>query len=97
HAARGRYGAWALRAAPADLVARWFRIDGREHVLDPDVRKMVRFAEHNLVDAAAPWAAPSRWDVVFCRNVLMYMTPEAAARAIERLGRALAPDGYLFL
>lgn len=97
HAERGRYGAWALRAAPADVVARWFRIDGRHHVLDPGVRAMVRFAEHNLVEPAAAWATPGRWDIVLCRNVLMYMTPEVAAHAIDRLGRALVPGGYLFL
>jgi chemotaxis protein methyltransferase CheR len=98
-AARGRYSQWSLRDAPADLQRRWFSHEGRNVVLDPMVRARVRFTEHNLaldVDQIDPWA-PGGFDVIFCRNVIMYFTPDRARRVIERFARALAPGGYLFL
>jgi chemotaxis protein methyltransferase CheR len=41
--------------------------------------------------------SPARYDVIFCRNVLMYFTPEHAADIVQRLARALLPGGFLFL
>ena len=41
--------------------------------------------------------APGTYDLIFCRNVIMYFTLEMAQAAIARLTRALAPGGYLFL
>lgn len=96
-AAAAHYTAWALRATPAELVARWFHPAGRDHVLDDRVRGMVHFVEHNLADPAAPWWGADRWDLVLCRNVLMYLTPGLRAAVLERLAAAIAPDGYLFL
>ena len=98
-AAKGRYSPWSLREAPADLQRRWFGSEGRHVVLDPAVRARVRFSEHNLAladDEADPWL-PGSYDVIFCRNVIMYFTPERARRVIDRCARALAPGGYLFL
>ncbi|HUQ07296.1 MAG TPA: protein-glutamate O-methyltransferase CheR [Kofleriaceae bacterium] len=92
----GRYGAWALRATPAEQLARWFTVEGRDHVLDARVRRMVTFVEHNLAAPAAAWWF-GRWDVVMCRNVLMYFTPALAAELVARLRQSLWPDGYLFL
>ena len=54
------------------------------------------FEEHNLVDGGSLFAA-ERWDVVFCRNALMYFAPEQQERVLDRFARALAPGGYLFL
>jgi chemotaxis protein methyltransferase CheR len=98
-AARGRYSRWSLRDAPADLQRRWFSREGRNVVLDPMVRARVRFTEQNLVlgpDQIDPWA-PGGFDVIFCRNVVMYFTPDRARRVIERFARALARGGFLFL
>lgn len=92
-----RYSAWALRATPEPVRRRWFRdTDGRT-VPDARIRDAVRFEERNLaVDDPDLWR-PQRYDIVFCRNVIMYLTPEATHRLLASIAGALAPGGYLFL
>jgi chemotaxis protein methyltransferase CheR len=92
----GRYSRWSLRAVAPGFEQRWFRPDGRDLVVVPEIRAAVTFEQANLVDASA-LANPSRWDVVFCRNVMMYFTEARADALISQLSRALAPAGYLFL
>jgi len=96
-AALARYSPWSLRETPADKRLRWFRSEGREHVLDPQVKSMVRFAERNLADDDATLWQPEAYDVIFCRNVLMYFAAERASEVVARFERSLAPGGYLFL
>jgi chemotaxis protein methyltransferase CheR len=90
-----RYSSWALRETPEDVQKRYFSAEGREFVLSKAIRDTVTFDEENLAGEEV-WAAES-YDVVFCRNVLMYFTPESAQRVVARFSRALAPGGYLFL
>lgn len=96
-AVRGRYTKWSLRETPAEMKRRWFRGEGSEHVLDDSIREAVRFETRNLAADDAELWAPGEYDVIFCRNVLMYFTPDAARAAVARITRALAPGGYLFL
>lgn len=96
-ATRGRYSSWSLRETPSEVQRRWFRTDGREFVLDERIRNAVRFEQRNLSVADPALWLPEAYDVVFCRNFLMYLTPEHAQRVVERIAGALAPDGYLFL
>jgi len=96
-AIRGRYSTWALRETPPDVRNKWFRAEGRDVVLDEKIRATVQFAEGNLAgDDPALWQ-PEIYDVIFCRNVLMYFSPEQMRAAIARMAASLAPDGYLFL
>jgi chemotaxis protein methyltransferase CheR len=90
-----RYSPWALRETPEAVQKQYFTADGRDFLLSKAVRDGVRFEEGNLV-ADDSWA-PESFDVVFCRNVLMYFTPEHAERVVARFARALAPGGFLFL
>jgi chemotaxis protein methyltransferase CheR len=96
-AARGCYSAWALRETPTDVQQRWFRSAGREFILDESIRGAVSFQEVNLAQENTGLWAPAFYDVIFCRNVLMYFTPEVAQALVARLTRSLVPDGYLFL
>jgi chemotaxis protein methyltransferase CheR len=96
-AQRARFSQWALRETPADVEHRWFRADGRESVLDDAVRALVSFEERNLVEDDPRLWRPETYDVVFCRNVIMYFTPEKAQAVIDRIARSLMPGGYLFL
>ena len=90
-----RCSSWALRETPAEMRDRHFDVEGRDHVLSKEIRDSVEFQEENLV-ADDTWLAES-FDVIFCRNVLMYFTPENAQLVVARFFRALAPGGYLFL
>jgi chemotaxis protein methyltransferase CheR len=96
-AARARYSAWALRETPKDVRERWFRMEGREFVLADAVRRMVVCEEENLLDNNPIRWRPDSYDAIFCRNVLMYFTPEHARQVVARIAAALAPGGYLFL
>lgn len=96
-ARRARFRSWALRETPAEMQRRYFRPAGQEFVLADAVRRMVTFEQRNIaVDDPALWA-PGSYDVVFCRNVIMYFTRDAQRATVERMARALVPGGYLFL
>jgi chemotaxis protein methyltransferase CheR len=96
-AARGRYSAWALRETPAAMRDRWFCASGRDLLLDSTIKSAVCFDQRNLaVDDAELWQ-PGTLDFVFCRNVIMYFTPQQARALVARVAQALRPGGYLFL
>jgi chemotaxis protein methyltransferase CheR len=93
----GRYGRWALRALPPELERTYFTAAAasRDVVVKPEVRSAVTFFEATLHEDG-PWVH-GRWDIVFCRNVVMYFGEEKSRRAIDRLIRSLVPGGFLFL
>jgi chemotaxis protein methyltransferase CheR len=96
-AARARFSNWALRETPADIQERWFRREGQDAVLDDSLKRMVTFQEKNLTEDDAELWRPNVYDVIFCRNVLMYFSHEHALSLVSRITRALRPSGYLFL
>ena len=96
-ARRGRWLPWTLRDTPAAIVARYFEPHGRFHELRADVRAMVSFEVRNLLGPEGALWAPGAFDVIFCRNVLMYLAPGPAQAAVARLERSLTPGGCLFL
>lgn len=59
----------------------------------PAIARLVRFERANLLDGATPRGC----DLVWCRNVLIYFTPEARRRAIDRLVAATVPGGFVFI
>ncbi len=96
-AAQARYSTWSLRATRDDVKRRYFRTDGPEFTLIPAIQKMVTFEERNLVDDDPLFWQSLACDVVFCRNVLMYFSPDQARAVVRRIGLALRPGGFLFL
>jgi chemotaxis protein methyltransferase CheR len=96
-AVRARYSPWALRETSAEIQSRYFRADGRDQLLDESVRTSVTFEERNLIDDDPAFWRPGSFDVIFCRNVLMYFAPEAAQTVVARLSRSLVPGGFMFL
>ncbi|HTV22253.1 MAG TPA: CheR family methyltransferase [Polyangiaceae bacterium] len=92
-----RYSSWSLRDTPEPIAERWFRKDGREFVLDDEIRRSVRFVRANLAAEQPELLAPDSFDIIFCRNCLMYFTPENFRAAVRRLSRALVPEGYFFM
>lgn len=89
----GRYGEWSVREVDARYWPHLRRSEAHFLVSDA-IRERVRFERHNLMDAA-PGSA--RWDLVLCRNVLIYFLRESSRRVFERLVQALSPRGYLLL
>lgn len=67
--------------------------EGRWQVIEP-LRKRVSFRPQNLLES---FAGLGKFDVIFCRNVLIYFSPERKSDILDRLAGALNPGGYLFL
>ncbi|MDX1302377.1 protein-glutamate O-methyltransferase [Photobacterium sp.] len=67
--------------------------DGRMRVNDK-VKRMVSFRPQNLKDS---YALLGKFDVIFCRNVLIYFSPDMKAKVLNQMAASLNPGGYLFL
>jgi len=82
------------RGLGINQMIKWFEeiADGWRAV-EP-LRKPVRFQVHNILESAPH---PGDFDVVLCRNVLLYLSPEKKALAFERIAGAMAEDGWLML
>ena len=93
--ARGIYSQFEVqRGLGINQMIKWFEecADGWRAV--EALRKPVRFQVHNLLE---PPPHPGGFDIVLCRNVLLYLSPEKKALAFERLAGAMAEDGWLML
>ena len=83
------------RGLPAMLLVKYFERSGMDYYVKPDIRRMVDFRELNL---NGPWSGvPSRLDIVFMRNVLIYFEDAVKRRILAKVHDLLRPDGYLFL
>ena len=74
---------------------RWFEESSDGWRVIEELRKNVRFQIHNLLEQ--PPKVAGGFDIVLCRNVLLYLTTEKRTLAFERIATALAPDGWLML
>jgi chemotaxis protein methyltransferase CheR len=97
-ARRGIYGQDRLRETPARMIAEDFvRLGGDSGNLfriGEPARSMVSFARLNLL---APWPMRGPFDVIFCRNVMIYFEKSTRQQVIERFWEILAPGGVLFI
>ncbi len=89
----GRYPATIAKDVPAHRLERYFlREDGTYRIVS-DLREICLFSLHNLL-RDAPF---SKLDLISCRNLLIYLSPELQNRVVPLFHYALAPNGYLFL
>ena len=89
----GSYPAGAADHLTPERLAQWFQLQGERLQVKPELRQMVLFARHNLLEDA-PF---TRMDAVVCRNTLIYFQADAQERVMRRLQYALNPQGLLFL
>ncbi len=96
--ARAREGIYTQfeiqRGLPMQMLAKYFRKEGAHWRLADAIRGMASFREWNLLGDLRPLG---QFDVVFCRNVLIYFDQPTKARVLESIARQLAPDGLLYL
>jgi chemotaxis protein methyltransferase WspC len=93
-ASAATYSANAFRVADLTFRDRWFQAKGSAFQLDDAVRHQVRFSRGNLLDDSfATDREP--YDIVFCRNLLIYLTSDARRRAEQMLDRLVTPAGLL--
>jgi chemotaxis protein methyltransferase CheR len=96
----GTYSKWSFRSTPTLVRSAYFTLTGDNRwTIVPVVKNMVAFACLNLAadHYPSPFDSADAFDIILCRNVLMYFTPEAAKKVIRRLYRALAPGGWLMV
>jgi chemotaxis protein methyltransferase CheR len=96
-ARHAEYGGWSRRNLPAECAQYLLPTAPDRFVVAPSLRRRVRFCRHNLMERAPAPSGALGFDLVVCRNVLIYFFPPQAAATVERLARSLAPDGYLVL
>lgn len=92
----GRYGPYAFRQSSPGWRERYFVAEGPYWRVAPRWRSRIRFAVHNLADVA-PSPAAAGFDLILCRNVLMYLTPAAIRASLAQLQAQLQPEGSLLL
>jgi chemotaxis protein methyltransferase WspC len=95
-AARGIYGEHAFRAMDPEHRSRYFREHRLGHELDPTIRASVRFQRGNLLDPHLLRDVPA-FDVILCRNLLIYLDADSRQRSMDTFDRLLVPSGLLFL
>jgi len=98
-ARQGVYSRWSFRGVPEGVRNRYFDpVPPHSFSVKPRFRSEVSFARHNLVDEeGSPWGDDGPVDVIFCRNVLIYLSPPTIAAILDRFHRLLAPGGWLLV
>jgi chemotaxis protein methyltransferase CheR len=82
------------RGLPIQLLVKYFRQEGERWRINPAMRGMVRYKCLNLLDDFSSYGP---FDVIFCRNVLIYFEQATKTKVLDRLSRVLEPDGFLYL
>ena len=90
----GVYGAAEAREVPKVLRQNWLNESGQEISVGADARSIVRFRELNLL---GEWPMQQRFDVIFCRNVMIYFDLPTKERLVARFAAQLQPGGYLYI
>lgn len=96
--ARARAGLYShfeiQRGLPVRKLLAWFTAEGEQWRATDELRGRASFQVQNLLD---PPRAPGRFDIILCRNVLLYFAGERRRAVFARLAGAIAPDGVLML
>jgi chemotaxis protein methyltransferase CheR len=82
------------RGLPIQMLVKYFRQTGELWQLNADIRAMVQHRQLNLLQ---DFSHLGRFDVIFCRNVLIYFDQDTKIKIFDRLAKALEPDGVLAL
>jgi chemotaxis protein methyltransferase CheR len=82
------------RGLPIQLLLKYFKQDGDQWRIAEELRDMVQYKKHNLLD---DFASLGMFDVIFCRNVMIYFDSKTKQDVLTRISRALVKDGHLLL
>jgi chemotaxis methyl-accepting protein methylase len=97
HAIAGHYGERAMRTLPEGIRERYFSSEQGVTSVGERLRALVEFRRHNLVRDPTPPAGEQPFDVILCRNVLIYFDRPTVEHVVGALEGALAPAGLLLL
>jgi len=98
-AAHGEYDEWALRDVPEEARSTYFKRCGKQWRIRPQFREGVSFRNHNLAHQAEPSTAADlgEFDLILCRNVMIYFSGETNRTIIRQAHRSLSAGGWLLV
>ncbi|MEO0061620.1 MAG: hypothetical protein RLZZ08_180 [Pseudomonadota bacterium] len=88
------YETEAVQAIPAPLREAWTRAEGQQTRIGDEARGMVRFRPLNL---QGEWPMRGTFEVIFCRNVMIYFDLPTKERLVARFAEKLVPGGFLYI
>jgi chemotaxis protein methyltransferase CheR len=95
-ARRGIYGTNAIRSTSKYIIDKYFTVNSDTYTIKPEIKNMVKFSNINLYDQTK-MKTMRGFDVIFCRNVLIYFDEKAKRQIVASLYDSLNPNGYLFI
>jgi chemotaxis protein methyltransferase CheR len=91
----GKYSQFEIqRGLPVMLMIKYFEQNGEDWVAKDHLRRMVTFAEHNMLQPSRHFGV---FDVVLCRNMLMYLSDDKRSQVLDGMAPVVAQDGVLML
>ncbi len=91
----GRYTQFEVqRGLPIEKLLKYFTQAGDTWAIAPELRAMVQWKKFNLLES---FGALGQFDIVFCRNVLIYFDQPTKADVLSRVAKVMAPDGFMVL
>ena len=82
------------RGLPIQLLVKYFKQTGEMWQINPDIRAMIQYRPLNLLQ---DFSSMGKFDIIFCRNVLIYFDQEMKTQIFGRLAKCMEPDGFLAL
>jgi len=82
------------RGLPIQLLVKYFKQDGDKWQIAPEIRNAVQYRNFNLL---SDFASLGSYDVIFCRNVLIYFDQKTKGTILDRMAKLLPSDGLLYL
>lgn len=93
----GLYNKRSLQNTPEHLLHKYFQQMESGYQIDNEIKNLVNFTYSNLQQTPYPRSKFGQWDIIFCRNVIIYFSEEQKRKVIKNLYRSLTSGGYLFL
>jgi chemotaxis protein methyltransferase CheR len=82
------------RGLPIQLLVKYFKQTGEMWQINPDIRSMIQYRPLNLLQ---DFSSMGKFDLIFCRNVLIYFDQDMKTQIFGRLARCIEPDGFMAL
>lgn len=92
-AKRGIYNEYAVKSCPKEYLDKYFKKIGNDYAIDEKIKKCVTFRKHDLLKDNYE----KEFDLIVCRNVMIYFTEEAKEKMYHKFGQSLRKDGIFFV
>jgi chemotaxis protein methyltransferase CheR len=94
-AQKGLYSQFEVqRGMPIQLLVKYFTQTPEGWTINDDIKRMVNFGTYNLLN---PMSSMGKFDIIFCRNVLIYFDPETKKKVLDEMAGLMKPDTTLLL